>query len=247
MEKPVTLPNMCPTDSVRLISGIFWMILAAAVMLALLILLLPQQAFLAISNYLQILTACGGALVLYILYLRCGRHNILPYAAGGFALWGISNIAWYVNVAMGLRAEVFPSLIDMGIIASILALMAAYQNGLPKRPCAPHYLFGLLILSLVIPAGIILMKGFTVPTLVTFLYFFACGSLIITALCRGIYAQPCLFAGTVLFAVAFMIYPVREMFFPTNPLLSVIGTFVSAGLALIVLGLVQLVGQAAEK
>jgi hypothetical protein len=241
MEKTVTPPQICPAGPVRLISGIFWMILAAAVMLALLILLLPQQIFLAISNYLQILAALGGALAIYYMYLRCGRQDVLPYAAGAFALWGISNIAWYVNVAMGLRADVFPSLIDMGIIASILALMAAYQNGLPKKPCAPRTLAGLLVLVLIIPAAIILTVGFTVPALVTFLYFFACGSLIITALYRTFHHQIFIFAGTVLFAIAFMIYPVREMFFPANPLLSVIGTFVTAGLALIVLGLVRFV------
>jgi len=244
MEKPIAIPHTSPMGAVRLITGVFWMLLTAAVMLALLILLLPQQVFLAISNYLQILTACAGALALYFVYIRCGRHDILPYAAGALALWGISDIAWYVNVALGLRAQVFPSLIDMGIIASILALMVAYQNGLAKKPCAPHILTGILALSLIIPVGIILTQGFTVQTLVTFLYFFACGSLIITAFSRGISNQPLLLAGTVLFAVAFMIYPIREMFFPANPLLSVIGTFVTAGLALIVLGLVRLAGQA---
>lgn len=243
MDKPVTNPRICPHGSYRLISGIFWMILAAAAMLTLLILLLPQQVFLAISNYLQIITACGGAGVICFLYFRCGRHGVMPYAAGAFALWGIANIAWYFNVAMGLRAEVFPSLIDMGIIASILVLMIAYQNGLPKKPCAPHYILGILVISLIIPAGIILSRGFTGQTLVTFLYFFACGSLIITSLSRGYSSHPLLFSGTVLFAVAFMIYPVREMFFTANPLLSVIGTFVIAGLALIVLGLVGVAGQ----
>jgi hypothetical protein len=233
-----------PPGMIRLISGIFWMALAAAAMLALLILLLPQQIFLAISNYLQILTACGGALAILFVYFRYGKTRILPFAAGAFALWGISNIAWYVNVALGRRAEVFPSLIDMGIIASILMLMVAYQKGLEKRPCASlHSQIGILILILLIPAGIVIARGISLVTLVTFLYFFACGSLIITALCRGLSGQPFIFAGTLLFAIAFMIYPVREMFFPDNPFLSVIGTLVSAGFALMILGLVRLAGQ----
>lgn len=245
MENPVTIQS-CPTGAVRLIAGVFWMLLAAAVMLGLLILLLPQQIFLAISNYLQIIAAVAGALALYFVYIRCSHHSILPYAAGAFALWGVSNIAWYVNVAVGLRAEIFPSLIDMGIIASILVLMIAYQNGLPKNPGSPRVLMGVLVFSLIIPAAIILTQGFTARTLVTFLYFFACGSLIITALSRGIGKQPLLLAGTGIFAIAFMVYPVREMFFPANSFLSVIGTFVTAGLALIVIGLVRLAGQAAE-
>ncbi|MFA4877518.1 MAG: hypothetical protein WC586_08895 [Methanoregula sp.] len=236
MVKPVTLSNTYPDRPVRLISGIFWMILAAAVMLTLLILLLPQQIFLAISNYLQILTALGGAVALCFLYFWFGHKSVLPYAAGTFALWGISNIAWYVNVVMGLRAQVFPSLIDMGIIASILVLMIAYQNNLPKKPFNPRILFGILIFSLITPAGVILYTGLTMPALVTFLYFFACGSLIIMALSRGLADRPYLLAGTVLFAVAFMIYPVRELIFPANSLLSVIGTFVTAGLALMVIG-----------
>jgi hypothetical protein len=238
MEKPVTFSHIIPAHSVRLISGIFWMILAAAVMLALLILLLPQQIFLAISNYLQIITAMGGALAITFLYFRCGHKRVLLYTAGAFALWGVSNIAWYINVAMGLRAQVFPSLIDMGIIASILVLMTTYQNNLPKKPCAPSILTGILILSLIIPAGIILSVGLTMPAFVTFLYFLACGSLIIMALSRGLADQPYILAGTVLFAIAFIIYPVREMFFSTNPILLVIGTFVIAGLALMVLGFV---------
>jgi len=245
MENPVSIQS-CPTGTVRLIAGVFWIFLAAAVMLGLLILLLPHQVFLAISNYLQILAALAGALALYFVYIRCSCHNVLPYAAGALALWGISDIAWYINVAVGLRAEVFPSLIDMGIIASILVLMIAYQNGMPRNPCSARVLTGILVISLLIPAAIILTRGFTVQTLVTFMYFFACGSLVITALNRGIGKQPHLLAGTGLFALAFMIYPIREMFFPANPFLSVIGTFVTAGLALIVIGLVQVAGQATE-
>ncbi len=215
------------------------MILASAVMLALLILLLPQQVFLAMSNYLQIITALVGAAAIGYLYFRCRSHGLLPYAAGAFALWGISNIAWYVSVAMGMRALVFPSLIDIGIIASILILMTAYQNGLPRKPAVPHIMIGILVLVIIIPGGIILTAGLSVATFVTFLYFFACGSLIITAISRGLPGQPFIFVGTLLFAIAFLIYPVRELFFSTNPLLSVIGTFVAAGLALIVLGIIR--------
>ena len=44
--------------------------------------------------------------------------------------------------------------------------------------------------------------------------------------------------GTILFAIAFMVYPIRETFFLVNPYLNLIGVFVIAGFSLIVLGLV---------
>jgi hypothetical protein len=43
-------------------------------------------------------------------------------------------------------------------------------------------------------------------------------------------------AGTLLFALAFMAYPIRETFFNGNPYLSILGAFVAAGFSLIVLG-----------
>ena len=52
-----------PDTSARLISGIFRTILGVAVVLAICILFLPSETFLAISNYLQIIAAIGGALV----------------------------------------------------------------------------------------------------------------------------------------------------------------------------------------
>ncbi|PKL58873.1 MAG: hypothetical protein CVV34_00665, partial [Methanomicrobiales archaeon HGW-Methanomicrobiales-5] len=75
------------------------------------------------------------------------------------------------------------------------------------------------------------------PALVTLLYFFACSSLIITGLNHSLREYPKILAGLLLFAITFMIYPLREMFFVANPVLPVIGTFVAAGFSLIVIGL----------
>jgi hypothetical protein len=221
----------------NLITGFFCAILGVAVVLALMILLLPDRVFLAISNYLQILAAVAAALVLLFFWHRDGGPEFLLYAGGAFMLWGISNIAWYVNILMGLRNEVFPSLIDMGMIASIFVLSIAIQNGFPRKQVAPHILLGILVISLVIPLGVLVTHGISAPSLVTLLYFLACGSLVITGLNHSLREYPAILAGMLLFALTFMIYPLREIFFIANPVLPVIGTFVAAGFSLIVIGL----------
>jgi hypothetical protein len=221
----------------NLITGFFWAIFGVAVILALMILLLPDKVFLAISNYLQIIAAITAALVLLFFWHRDGEQEYLLYAAGAFMLWGISNIVWYVNILMGLRNEVFPSLIDMGMIASIFVLSVAIQKGFPRKQIAPHILLVILVISLVIPLGVLVTNGFSAPALVTLLYFLACGSLVITGLNHSLREYPKILAGTFLFAITFMIYPLREMFLIANPVLPVIGTFVAAGFSLIVIGL----------
>ncbi|PKL68073.1 MAG: hypothetical protein CVV30_12075 [Methanomicrobiales archaeon HGW-Methanomicrobiales-1] len=227
------------SPALKLITGFFWIILGAAVLLALMILLLPDKLFLALSNYLQIIAAIAGALVLLYVWHRDGGPEYLLYAAGALGLWGISNIVWYINILMGLRNEVFPSLIDMGIIASIMILSIAIQKGFPRKQIAPHILLGILILSLAIPVGVLVTTGISAAALVTLLYFFACGSLVITGLNHSLSEHPKILAGILLFVIAFLIYPLREMFLIANPVLPVIGTFVAAGFSLIVIGLVS--------
>jgi len=226
--------------ALKLITGFFWAVFGAAVLLALMILLLPDKIFLALSNYLQIAAALAGALVLLYARHREGGQEYLLYAAGALGLWGISNVVWYVNILMGLRNEVFPSLIDMGMIASIMILSMAIQKGFPRKQIAPHILLGILILSLVIPVGVLVTTGISAAGLVTLLYFFACGSLVITGLNHSLREHPKILVGTLLFVLTFMIYPLREMFLIANPVLPVIGTFVAAGFSLIVIGLLSI-------
>jgi hypothetical protein len=208
-----------------------------AVVLALTILFLPNQLYLAISNYLQIITAIAGASALLAAWFRYGRKEFLLWAAGAFALWGLSNIAWYLIVLMGQRAAVFPSRIDIGIIASIFLLAFALWKGAPSRQVGLRTLSAIFVIVLIIPLGVLATQGAGVPGLVTLLYFISCGSLILAALHRSPGENPHLLAGTLLFALAFMAYPLREMFFMENPLLNVIGVLVFAGFALIVIGM----------
>ena len=240
MNTPISPAGFRESPVLYRIAGFFWAGLGAAVVLALMILLLPDMVFLAISNYLQIFVAIAAALVFLFFWHRDGRQEYLLYTAGAFGLWGISNIAWYVNILMGLRNEVFPSLIDMGMIASIFVMSLAIQKGFPRKQIAPLILLGILIISLVIPLGVLVTAGVSAPALVTLLYFFACGSLIITGLNHSLMNYPKVLAGILLFALTFMIYPLREMFFITNPVLPVIGTFVAAGFSLMVIGLLSI-------
>jgi len=234
MNSPLSPAGFRDSPVLNRITRFFWGSLGAAVVLALMILLLPDKVFLAISNYLQILTAIAAALVCLYFWHREGRQEYLLYMAGAFALWGISNIAWYVNTFMGLRNGVFPSLIDMGMIASFFVLSIAIQKGFPKKQIAPHILLGILILALIIPVAVLVTRGISAPALVTLLYFVACGSLIITGLNHSLMNYKKILLGALLFALTFMIYPLREMFFIADPVLPVIGTFVSAGFSLMI-------------
>ena len=222
----------------KILTGVFWVFLGVAVVLAFSIFTLPVNTFLMISNCLQILTAVAGALSLLYLYTRASQPSYLLYAAGALGLWAASNIAWYFNIFLGRRSEVFPGLIDMGIISSILILGIAYQHAFPRRQVPPHILLGILAIILITPVAIIATNGVTAQTLVTLLYFFGCSSLIVTGLNHSLRNHLPILAGTLLFAFAFMIYPIRETFFLSISFLNIIGTFVVTGFSLIVIGFI---------
>jgi len=237
----MTLPILIPTPQLdtplRIISGIFFLILGIAIVLALAIVLLPSQLFLAISNYLQIITAFAGALACLFSYYRYWRHDCLLYTAGAFCLYGAANTIWYVNILVGRRNEVFPGMIDIGIIASIFLFTLAYQHAFPRKQVTGKILLGILAVTFLVPLAILITNGITLPSLITLFYFVACGSLLIIGLIHSISEYPFILAGTLLFAITFFIYPIRETFFLSYPFLNLIGVFVFAGFSLIVLGL----------
>ena len=91
-------PAGTPGDrAVFLITLLFRAVLAAAVILALTILLLPGPAFLAFSNYLQIVAAIAGALAFLFFWNLSGHKEAFLWAACGLGLWGIANIAWPIS------------------------------------------------------------------------------------------------------------------------------------------------------
>ncbi len=218
------------------LSGIFWGFFGIAAVLALACTITPAGQYLSFSNYLQILTAFAGAAAFLCLYFRYGRGTGLLYAAWAFALFGIADAAWYATVFFGAGTFTFPSLIDMGFVAAILFMASAYNRIYPRKQGRGRILLTILVLVLLVPLAILMTSGFTDKALTILLFFFACGSLIITGVNHSVPDYLLDLAGMVLFALAFMLYPIRETFFAGNPYLSVIGTFVSAGLALIVLG-----------
>lgn len=97
-------------------------------------------------------------------------------------------------------------------------------------------LLAILVMALLVPLALLATRGINDQVLGILLFFFACGSLIITAVNHSVPDHLMDFTGMVLFALAFLLYPIRESFFANNPYFFVIGTFVSAGFALIVLG-----------
>jgi hypothetical protein len=127
----------------------------------------------------------------------------------------------------------------MGFVAAILLLSSAYNRLYPRKQVGGPVLLALLFLMLVVPLAILATGGITDKTLMILLYFFACGSLIITALNHSFTEHPAALAGTILFAISFMIYPIRETFFAGNAVLAILGPCVAAGFSLIVLGLIQ--------
>lgn len=233
---PAPSPITLSSTTIQRVSAFFYAVVAAAIVLALGILLLPDRVFLAFSNYLQILAAMGGSLVFLYAWQQCGRREAFLYGAGGFGLWGIANIAWYVNVFFGQRALVFPSIIDLGMIASFLLLAIAFRKGLPIKPGATPLFHAILAFCLVIPAMAIVVAGLNASTLITLAYFFACGAFLMIGLKHSLAEHPALLVGSVLFAVSFMIYPLRELFFLHIQVLSIIGTFVAAGFSLMIIG-----------
>jgi hypothetical protein len=223
-------------SQISLLSGLFGCFLGVAAALALAIFIVPTVRYLSLSNYLQIITAFAGAAALFSLYFRCGHITGLLYTAGAFAVLGVAAVAGAATILVRAGTFSFPSIIDMGFIAAILLLSSAYNRIYPRKQVRGLVLLAVLLLMLVVPLAILSMEGITRQGLIILLYFFACGSLIITGLNHGLTDHPMTLTGTLLFALAFMAYPIRETFFTGNPYLSIIGAFVAAGLSLIVLG-----------
>lgn len=236
MSAPPALPSASHDTIISVLSGLFGGFLGVAAALVIALVVFPAGPYSSLCNYLQIITAFGGAAVFLWIWFRHGRGTGLLFAAGAFALWGIANSAWYAAVFFGAGAFTFPGLIDMGFVAAILLLSSAYSRIYPRKQVRGMILLSVLVLMLVVPLAILAMGGITDKALMILLYFFACGSLIITGLNHSLPEHPMALAGTLLFAIAFMIYPIRETFFAGNPYLSVIGAFVAAGFSLIVLG-----------
>lgn len=218
-------------------TALFWTIFGIAFVLALTILLVPYDTYLMISNYLQIITAVVGAAALVAAWFRYGKQELLLVSAGALALWGLANIAWYVSVLMGQRAAVFPSAIDAGIIVSIVILAFAFYRGLPRDPLGMPALVACLVVTLLVPLGIVVTQGAGLPALATLFYFLACGTLICTVVTGSWRERTQLTAGALLFALAFLAYPLREMFFITSAVFNVLGVLVFAGFSLMVIGL----------
>jgi len=230
-------PAGCPGEQARyLITMLFRAVLAVSAALALMILLIPGPDFLALSNYFQIVAAIAGSIVFLYCWSRCGYHEAYLWAASGLGLWGIANTAWYASVLLGLRALVFPSLIDLAMITSFVLLAMAFRKGFVETDVSPFIVLAVIAASLIIPVPFIMTAGAGMPSFVTLLYFLSCGVLVAAGIRYPGIRHAELFTGSLLLAVAFMVYPLREMFFIQSPILNIIGTMVSAGFALIVMG-----------
>ena len=224
--------------AIKPLFGFFIALIAASIVLALLLVTLPSDLFLALSNYLQIIGALTGALVLLYLWHRAGRQRALLWVGAGFGIWGLANIAWYVNAFLGFRNQVFPSPIDIGLILGLLLIACGLWTGLPGKMPALTLIATILVLSLSVPALMLTTAGFSLPAgIVTYGYFAVCGLLIAGGLSIKNGERSLLAIGTILLGFSFMIYPLREIYLAANPVLSVIGLSVCAGFALIVLGL----------
>ena len=233
--------------AIKPLLGFFIAIIAASIVLALLIVILPSDLFLALSNYLQIIVAFAGALVLLCAWHRAGRQKALLWAGAGFGIWGLANIAWYVNIFLGFRNQVFPSVIDLGLILGLLLVACGLWTGLPGGKPAIALIATILILSLSVPALMLTTAGFSLPAgIVTYGYFAVCGLLIAGGLTIKNGGSSLLAIGTILLGFSFMIYPLREIYLAANPVLSVIGLSVCAGFALIVLGFLPVFRTAAK-
>jgi len=231
------MKNQKPLPGISFVTGFFWGITVLAVALALLIFFLSAGSFLACSNYLQVIAAFAGGVALLVLWQQSRDRTFLLWTAAGFLLWGFSNIGWYVNTLMGLRSQSFPAIFDTWLILSIFIMGYALWNGLPGKKISLPVLSALLVACLIVPVGIIVVSGISMATLATLGYFLSCGLLIAGGLDLSPGRQPLVTIGSFLFALAFVIYPLREMYMVSAPVLSVIGPVVCAGLALIVLGL----------
>lgn len=220
-----------------LVEGIFGGFLGIAAALIIALLFFPSPQYTAISNYLQIIVAFSGAIVFGWYYLRHLGGPGLLWLAGAFLLWGITNAAWYATAFLGTGTFTFPSLLDIGFIAVLLLLSSAYSRLYPRNQVRGPVLLAVLVLMLVIPVALLVTGGVNDSSLMVLLYFFASGSLVITALNHAFAKHPAALAGTLVLVLAYVAYPLRETFFSANAAFSVVGPLAAAGFALVVLGI----------
>lgn len=118
---------------------------------------------------------------------------------------------------------------------------------LPGQKPAPAIIIAILVLALAVQAGMFLTSGFSLAAaLATFFYVVSCGLLVAGGLCITNGSRSLLAAGAVLIGIPHMIYPLREIYLASDPILLVIGPVICAGFALVVLGLLPSSGPAAK-
>jgi len=221
-----------------ILSGIFGGFCGIAVALVLALLLFPSTQYLAISNYLQILTAFSGAAVFCWYYLRHEAGAGFLWAAAGFALWGIVNTAWYVAAMFGIGSSPVPGPCRPRVCQSCsLFFASAYKRIYPRKRANGMALLGILVLVLITPLAILVTSGVTDQSLMILLCFFASGLLLITALNYSFTEHPAALAGTIILVLAYLAYPIREVFFTSNAAFAVVGPLAAVGFSLIVIGL----------
>jgi hypothetical protein len=221
-----------------LFSGLFGGFCGIAAALALALLFFPSQQYHTMSNYLQILVAFAGAAVFCWYYLRHEAGAGFLWAAAGFALWGIANVAWYATVFFKTWSFSFPGPLDLAFVIALLILASAYKRIYPRKRANGMVLLGLLVLVLIFPLAILATQGVTDQSLMILLYFFAGGLLLITALNYSFTEHPAALAGTIVLVLAYLAYPIREAFFATSAAFVVVGPLAAAGFSLIVIGLI---------
>lgn len=230
----MTKPSALPVQ--KSVSFFFLAVIAAAIILTILIVALPSDLFLAFSNYLQIIAALAGALVLLYLWHQAGRQQLFLWAGAGFGIWGIANIGWYALTFMGFRNQVFPGVIDFGLLLGLLLIVIGLWTSRPGERYATAIVITILVLSLSVPALMVLTAGFSLPAAaVTYCYFAVSGLLIAGGMIRAKGKVVLLELGVILLGLAFMVYPLREIYLVQDPLFLAIGTMVCAGFSFLVL------------
>jgi hypothetical protein len=245
-----------------------WGIVAFSFAYAALITVIPLPLYRLFGNTFAAIAAiaCMG-ICLYAYRFWSGRI-ILVLAAFAFGEYALATAFWYLFTLVPLtsnlaRPFVFTSVAELAFFGFMLFFIAGFQIEREKESFPFRYRILFILVFLAVPLIVIAKYGIVIRTGLLFVQFMVVAALLLTTIGHGFFRYPLLWAGICLRCIVSMLYGLRETLFLYYPawnvtiplqgstisvynLASIVGPLIIASIALITLGLLVYIREAAK-
>ncbi|HVP97580.1 hypothetical protein [Methanoregula sp.] len=245
---------------------LLWGLVALCILFGALVVVIPLPLYRLAGHCLEA-TAALICMVICLYAYRCWSGRIiLLLAAFAFGEYALATIFWYLFSLLPLtgslgRPFVYTSVAELSFLGFMLFFIAAFQIEGKKEPGNAAYPWLFLVLFLAMPLLVIGEYGITLRTVMLLVRFLIVEQLVVVTIRYGFFRYPLLWAGICIRCLAAMLYGLRETLLINYPswtlpllypsggaisvydLFSIVGPLIVVSFALIVLGLLDYIGE----